>query len=335
MRVALAGKHPMLCVRSSTMSLLRLGTIDITPAVSATLATIHADPATYLARHQQGDWGDVDEVTQQDNDLALEYHQPICSMYRLSDGTDLLVITSGDRSSTRMSLATEDPVRKVSTQQGYAVWAATYDREKNALIAVEEPYADAIVATLPMTTALDVGTGTGRHALKLARRGIAVTAIDQSLEMLAVAQNTARTEGLPIDFRRASLDHDLPFAQGKFDFLVCALMLCHVADLMHAVQEFFRVLQPGGYLLITAFHPDAIERGWRTNPTIAGIQYLLPNIPHTQTGYIEALTGTGFHILKVIDAIVGEVPDGYLSEAFRSVNENKTLCLIVLAQRPA
>src|SRR6266700_1125931 len=161
------------------------------------------------------------------------------------------------------------------------------------------------------------------------------TAIDQSLEMLAVAQNTARTEGLPIDFRRASLDHDLPFAQGKFDFLVCALMLCHVADLMHAVQEFFRVLQPGGYLLITAFHPDAIERGWRTNPTIAGIQYLLPNIPHTQTGYIEALTGTGFHILKVIDAIVGEVPDGYLSEAFRSVNENKTLCLIVLAQRPA
>src|SRR6266705_1179326 len=53
MRVALAGKHPMLCVRSSTMSLLRLGTIDITPAVSATLATIHADPATYLARHQR------------------------------------------------------------------------------------------------------------------------------------------------------------------------------------------------------------------------------------------------------------------------------------------
>jgi ubiquinone/menaquinone biosynthesis C-methylase UbiE len=106
-------------------------------------------------------------------------------------------------------------------------------------------------------------------------------------------------------------------------------------NLMHAVQEFFRVLQPGGYLLITAFHPDAIERGWRTNPTIAGIQYLLPNRPHTRTGYIEALTRTRFHILKVIDAIVGEVPDGYLSEAFRSANENKTLCLIVLAQRPS
>ena len=317
------------------MSLFRLGTIEITPAASAILATVHADPAPYLARHQQGDWGEVDEVTQQDNALAVEYHQPICSTYRLSDGTDLLVITTGDRSPTRMSLAAEYPVRKVSAQEGYARWAATYDHEKNALIALEEPYVDAIVATLPIMSALDVGTGTGRHALKLARRGIAVTAIDQSLEMLAVAQNTARTEGLPIDFRLASLDQGLPFAQGKFDFLVCALMLCHVPDLVHAVQEFFRLLQPGGYLLITAFHPDAIERGWRTNPTIAGIQYLLPNRPHTRTGYIEALTRTGFHILKVIDAIVGEVPGGYLSEAFRSANENKTLCLIVLAQRPS
>ena len=76
------------------MSLFRLGTIEITPAASATLATVHADPATYLARHQQGDWGEVDEVTRQDNALAVEYHQPICSTYRLSDGTDLLVIGS-------------------------------------------------------------------------------------------------------------------------------------------------------------------------------------------------------------------------------------------------
>ena len=62
---------------------------------------------------------------------------------------------------------------------------------------------------------------------------------------------------------------------------------------------------------------------------------MLPNRPHTRTGYIEALTRTGFYILKVIDAIVSEVPEGYLSEAFRSANENKTLCLIVLAQRPS
>ena len=110
-------------------------------------------------------------------------------------------------------------------------------------------------------------------------------------------------------------------------------MLCHVPDLEHAVQEFFRVLQPGGYLLITDFHPDCIERGWRTALNIAGTEYLLPDMPHTRNGYIDALTRNGFHVLKVIDALVREVPEGYLPEAFRSANEDKTMCFIVLAQR--
>lgn len=317
------------------MPLFSLGTVEITPAASEALAAVHADPAIYLDKHQQGDWGEVDAVTKQDNDFALEYHQPLCSTYTLSDGTDLLVITLGDRSHTYIYLASEYPVRKVSTQQGYALWAATYDSEKNALIAVEELYVDALLATLPITTALDVGTGTGRHALKLAQRGIAVTAIDQSQEMLAVAQKAAHAAGLSIDFRQASLDYALPFAQEQFDFLMCALMLCHFPDLAHATQEFFRVLQPAGYLLITAFHPDAIERGWRTNAIIEGIQYLLPNMPHTRTGYIEALTSAEFDIIKVIDALVNEAPDGYLSEAFRGANADKTFCLIILAQKPS
>ena len=111
-------------------------------------------------------------------------------------------------------------------------------------------------------------------------------------------------------------------------------MLDHVPDLAHAIQEFFRVLQPGGHLLITDFHPDAIERGWRTTILHPDTRYLLPNMPHTRADYIEVLTSAGFRILKTIDAIVNEAPDGYLSEAFRNANADKTFCFIVLAQKP-
>ncbi|MDQ2714608.1 MAG: class I SAM-dependent methyltransferase [Chloroflexota bacterium] len=100
---------------------------------------------------------------------------------------------------------------ELSTQEGYALWAPSYDTEKNALIAMEEPRVDALLATLPVTTVLDVGTGTGRHALKMARRGMSVTAIDQSPEMLALAQERARAEGLAITFQLAPLDEGLPF----------------------------------------------------------------------------------------------------------------------------
>ncbi|HZS76510.1 MAG TPA: class I SAM-dependent methyltransferase [Ktedonobacteraceae bacterium] len=317
------------------MSLFQSGTLDITPAASAALEALGADLSAYLSRHQNGDWGEVDEITRRDNDYAAEHNQPICSSYKLSDGNELILLTLGDRSLTHVFLASEQQVRKVTTQQGYAIWAAFYDSEKNGLIAVEEPYVDAITSSLPITNALDVGTGTGRHALKLARRGITMTAIDESPQMLAVARQMARQEDLTIDFRQASLEEGLPFAPETFDFLICALMLCHIPNLLHAAQEFYRVLQPGGHLLITDFHPDAVERGWRTITSIDNTLYVLPDIRHTRSGYLEALNQAGFQLLKVIDAIVDEAPEGYLSEAFRSANKDKTYCLIVLAQKPA
>src|SRR5579872_4910019 len=170
-----------------------------------------------------------------------------------------------------------DSVQEVSTQEGYARWASSYDQQINALIVLEEAHVDQLLAQLPYSKVLDVGTGTGRHALKLARTGAHVTAIDQSAEMLAVAQQVAQHEHLTIDFQLASLEDGLPFAAQQFDLVICALMLCHVPDLAQAVQEFARVLKPGGHLLITDFHPDSVQYGWRTGFRQADINYFLPN----------------------------------------------------------
>lgn len=267
------------------------------------------------------------------NNLAVQHDQTLLSNYKLSDGTELVVVTTADRSRTLMLLETEYQRREVSTLEGYAVWASTYDQEKNTLIGVEEPYVDALLDTLAVTTALDVGTGTGRHALKLARRGIAVTAIDQSPEMLAVARQAASSEGLTIDFQLASIDEQLPFEAGQFDLLICALVLCHVPNLSPAIQEFYRVLRPSGFVLVTDFHPDANERGWRTAFVRLGATYTLPNAPHTRTDYVETLERTGFTLLRVVDALVDEIPDDYPAKALLQKQMGKTFCLVILAQK--
>src|SRR5712691_1428532 len=49
-------------------------------------------------------------------------------------------------------------------------------------------------------TILDVGTGTGRAALQMARGGARVTAVDASEEMLAVARRRANDEHLSVQF---------------------------------------------------------------------------------------------------------------------------------------
>ena len=227
----------------------------------------------------------------------------------------------------------ETEFQEVSVQEGYALWAASYDQEKNGLIFVEERHVDRLLAQLPFTRVLDVGTGTGRHALKLTRRGASVTATDQSPEMLAVARQAAQREGLPIDFRLTSLEDSLSFEACQFDLLICALTLSHVPDLAGALHEFARVLQDGSYLLITDFHPVHRIYGWNTAFRRAGVKYRLPTVGHTRDDYLEAIAASGLTILEVMDILVGEAPEGYLPEEMRRTSADKPFCLIILAQK--
>ena len=229
-----------------------------------------------------------------------------------------------------------DPI-EVSTREGYAHWASTYDEGTNALIVLEEMHVEPLLAQIPFTKALDVGCGTGRYALKLARKGAHVTALDQSPEMLAVARRAAQQEGLSIDFRLASLDEGLPLEANQFDLLVCALMLCHVPDLPHALQEFARVLRSGGRLLITDFHPDSVSYGWRTGFRQAGMRYRLPNMPHTRDDYLEAIEKSGLRIVQAIDLPLGALPEGDypppLTRDFIKMHGERMFCLIVVGQK--
>lgn len=228
----------------------------------------------------------------------------------------------------------ETGIQEVGVTEGYALWAASYDQEKNGLIFLEEQQVDRLLAQLSFTNVLDVGTGTGRHALKLARRGASVTALDQSPEMLAVARLAAQREAISIDFHLLPLDDGLPFEAGQFDLLICALTLCHVADLAHAFQEFARVLQGGGSLLITDFHPDHTLYGWRTAFRRAGMLYHLPTMGHTRNDYLETIQACGLRIRNVAESLVGEVPEGYIPEEMRRTYADKPFCLSILAYKP-
>ena len=65
-------------------------------------------------------------------------------------------------------------------------------------------------------TILDVGTGTGRAALFLARGGAHVTAVDASEQMLAVARYRAAEQGLRVRFVQGDA-HALDFKSRSFD----------------------------------------------------------------------------------------------------------------------
>jgi hypothetical protein len=89
------------------MPLFPLGKIVATPGAISALDDSRQNPATFLERHQSGDWGDCDEADKQENDLSVREGFRIFSIYRTSSGQKIWIITEADRSSTCILLPDE------------------------------------------------------------------------------------------------------------------------------------------------------------------------------------------------------------------------------------
>jgi ubiquinone/menaquinone biosynthesis C-methylase UbiE len=151
--------------------------------------------------------------------------------------------------------------RVLPTREGYDRWAATYDTMGNWLLELEEPLVDRALTDVQGLAVLDVGTGTGRHAIRIAERGALVTALDFSQEMLAKARQKPGAD------RVRWLAHDvarpLPFAPNSFDRVLSALVLEHIP--VHELASFFgelgRVVRDDGTIFVTAMHPAMFLKG--------------------------------------------------------------------------
>jgi demethylmenaquinone methyltransferase/2-methoxy-6-polyprenyl-1,4-benzoquinol methylase len=104
---------------------------------------------------------------------------------------------------------------------------------------------------------LDVATGTGDVALEIAKstpESVRITGADFCREMveLGEAKVAASPYAARIDFRVAPCE-DLPFPDNTFDSITIAFGIRNVVDRKLGLAEMWRVLHPGGRLIILEF----------------------------------------------------------------------------------
>ncbi len=114
---------------------------------------------------------------------------------------------------------------------------------------------------------LDVGCGTGRHSVELARRGYSVTGLDLSSEMLARAKAAAETAGVDVEWLRS--DATRFSLSPRYDAALC---LCEgafgllgsgddpIAQPLAILCNISRSLKPGAKALLTVLSATAMIR---------------------------------------------------------------------------
>jgi ubiquinone/menaquinone biosynthesis C-methylase UbiE len=137
----------------------------------------------------------------------------------------------------------------------------------NWLLDLEEPEVDRALGDVKDLDVLDVGAGTGRHAIRLAASGARVTAVDFSEEMLAKARQKPGAERVRWLVHDVAPHEALPFGDNSFDRVLSALVLEHIpiGELAHFFRDLGRVVRNDGVIVVTAMHPAMFLRGVSAN----------------------------------------------------------------------
>ncbi len=100
---------------------------------------------------------------------------------------------------------------------------------------------------------LDIGCGTGRHLVYLARKGFQMFGFDASQHAIDLAEQWLNEEGLSATMIQYRMEDRFPYEDMLFDAVVSIQVIHHnrIQDIQSTVAEIERVLRPQGYIFIT------------------------------------------------------------------------------------
>jgi len=186
-----------------------------------------------------------------------------------------------------------------------------YDEWFNKNYDLYEAELEAIRQLIPPPGAegMEVGVGSGKFAAPL---GIKI-GVEPS-EKMAIK---ARMKGINV---YSGVAEELPFSDGRFDFILMVTTICFVDDVIKSFRESFRVLKPGGWIIVGFVDKESELGRQYANKREKSVFYKEATFFSTQE-VLKYLKEAGFGILKIRQTLIpGELPetilDGFGKGAF-------------------
>ena len=173
------------------------------------------------------------------------------------------------------------------------------------------------------TKLLDIGSGKGNHLVAFSRKGVETFGIDKREECVEILDY--------FDIRECDIEKDrFPFEDNSFDFIFSKSVIEHVYNTDNFLNESFRVLKPGGIIVLMT--PD-----WRSHVNYFWDDYTHVK-PFTRKGLQNALKLKNFKevecfrffqlpfvwkypFLEFVPRIIAFIPDTF---RFRDADEMRS-----------
>jgi len=116
---------------------------------------------------------------------------------------------------------------------------------------------------------LDLGCGSGRHLVYLAKHNFNVWGIDIAESGVNIAKNWLKEEGLKANLKIGDIYKRLPYPNNFFDAIISVQTLHHsrIKKIRKLIKEIERILKPDGLIFITVRRALRVK-GWKKNKIV-------------------------------------------------------------------
>jgi len=198
----------------------------------------------------------------------------------------------------RICMASVSSGGQISSEK-FDLWAQVYDSQPNPLLKLEERYLIPLLPPLKGREVLDVGCGTGRWLCRLEDyEPSRLVGVDISEEMLAHAKTKV---GSTTELYQSACV-SLSGGDRSKTFVLSSFVLSYVQDLSAFAEECHRVIESGGWIVLSDVHPlTSTKFRWKRGFNILGANVELEVKSRSIDEIVSTFESRGFELQELVE----------------------------------